>query len=53
MCVAQCYIDKQMNKILVIALQTELCDIPSFGLKPIFKSSQSINRVKVQSGAAL
>ena len=37
MCVAQCYTDKQMSIILVIALRTELFGIRRFGLKPIIK----------------
>ena len=35
--VAQCYTDKQMNIILVLALRTELRRIRRFGLKPIIK----------------
>ena len=31
------FIDKQTNKILVIALRTELCGIRRFGFKPITK----------------
>ena len=34
--------DQQTNKILVIALRTELCGIRCFGLKPIIKCNNAL-----------